>query len=196
MERIKSAFEKAMEKVAEIGELTPEEKEKIKDEGKLKTLLAEFYRGRLSSEGLWEKLKGDKAYLLKEAQQNLADSLRLESIPEEFRLRKDGILAIETLKERQNTSAIEQSLKSIELLQREYREGKERIAEELREEIERNPHLRLRPVRTPDGKTVVQATLSVDEAVQAKLADFLLEHEKRYSARFNKMIEKLKKDLR
>ncbi len=194
MGKVKSAFEKAMEKIAEIGDLTPEEKEKIKDQEKIKSILAEFYKGQLDRNGLWQKLKGSKPSLLKEVQQNLMNSFGLGSTPEEFQHRKDGILAIETLKEKQNVSSIEHTLNSIKVSQKEFQEGKERAAEELREAIERNPQLRLRPVRTPDGRNVLQAALSVDEAVQAKLAEVLSEHEERYSRKLIGLIEKLKKE--
>lgn len=195
MGKVKSAYEKAMEKIAEIGKLTPEEKERIKDQEKLKLILAEFYKGQLDRDGLWQKLKGSKTSLLKEAQQHLIDSLGLGSAPEEFQQRKDGILAIEALKEKQNVSAIEHILNSIKILQEEYREGEERAADELRAAIERNPQLRLQPVRTQDGRTVLQAALSVDEAVQARLAESLSEHEEIYSLKFTRLIEKLKKEV-
>ncbi|MBM4140912.1 MAG: hypothetical protein FJ242_05385 [Nitrospira sp.] len=196
MGKVKSAFEKAMEKIAEIGEVTPEEKEKIKDEEKLRSFLAEFYKGQIDRDGLWQKLKGSKPSLLKEAQQNLIDSIGFGTSPEEFQQRRDGILAIETLKKKQNTSTIEHIFNSIEIMQKEYREGKKRAARELRAAIESNPQLRLRPVRTPNGKTVLQAALSVDEAVQIKLAEFLSEHEKKYSLKFTRLIEKLKREVR
>lgn len=196
MEKVKSAFEKAMEKAAEIGELTPEEKERIKDQEKLKSLLAEFYKCQLDRDGLWQKLKGSKPAFLKEAQQNLIDSLRVGSTPEEFQQRKDGILAIETLKEIQNTSAIEHILNIVEMLQKEYRQGKEEAITELKAEIERNPQLRIHPIKTPDGRTVFQAALSVDEAMQSKLADFLSDFEKKYNLEFNRIIEKLKKEVK
>lgn len=195
MGKVKSAYEKAMEKIAEIGKLTPEEKERIKDQEKLKLILAEFYKGQLDRDGLWQKLKGSKTSLLKEAQQHLIDSLGLGSAPEEFQQRKDGILAIEALKEKQNVSAIEHILNSIKILQEEYREGEERAADELRAAIERNPQLRLQPVRTQNGRTVLQAALSVDEAVQARLAESLSEHEEIYSLKFTRLIEKLKKEV-
>jgi hypothetical protein len=195
MGKVKSAFEKAMEKIAEISELTPEEKEGIKDQEKLKLILAEFYRGQLDRDGLWQRLKGSKLSLLKEAQLSLIESLGLGSAPGEFQQRVDGILAIETLKGKKHVPVIEQTLNSIKALQKEYREVKERAIDELREAIERNPQLRLQPVRTPDGKTVLQAALSVDEAVQARLSEFLSDHEQSCSHRFAKLIEKLKKEV-
>lgn len=162
MGKVKSALEKAMEKAAGIGELTPEEKERIKDQEKVKSILAEFYKSQIDRDGLWQKLKGVKPFFLKEAQQHLVDSIGLGSTPEEFQLRKDGILAIENLKEKKHIPAIEQTLNSIKILQKEYQEGKERAVEELREAVESNPQLRLQPMKTPDGRTVYQAAVSVD----------------------------------
>lgn len=195
MGKVKSAFEKAMEKAAGIGELTPEEKERIKDQEKVKSILAEFYKGQIDRDGLWQKFKGVKPYLLKEAQQHLVDSIGLGSIPEEFQLRRDGILAVENLKGEKHVPAIEQTLNSIKTLQKEYQEGKERAVEELRAAVERNPQLRLQPMRTPDGRNVYQASLSVDEALQVRLSEFLSEHENRYSQRFNRLIDKLRKEV-
>lgn len=196
MGNVKSAIEKAMEKAAEIGEFTPEEKEQLKEQEQLKTWLAEFYRNKLDRDGLWQKLKGKKPALLKEAQQYLIDSIGLGSFPEELKNRRDGVLAIETLKEKQHTPAIEQIFDSIEMLQKEYQDRKEGIADELRAEIERNPQMRLQPVRTADGRTAFQATLSADEAVQARLSEFLAEHEKVYNAEFIRMINRLKQEIR
>ncbi|MBE0425398.1 MAG: hypothetical protein IBX72_01965 [Nitrospirae bacterium] len=137
MGKIKSAFEKAMEKAAEIGEFTQEEKEKTKDEEKLKVLLAEFFKGRIDRDGLWQQLKGSKLSLLRESQKNLIDSIGLASTEEEFKIRKDGILAIETLKEKQKVSVIENILNSIEMLQKEYKKIKENAFDELKDAMEK-----------------------------------------------------------
>ncbi len=195
MAKVKSAYEKAMEKIASLGELTPEEKERIKEQEKVKSILAEYYKRQIDKDVLWERLKGSKPSLLKEVQNHLIDSIGLSDAPEEFQLRKDGIIAIENLKEKKNISAIEHILNSIKTIQKEYIQGKERAEEELREAIETNPQLRIQPVRTPDGRTVYQAAVSVDEAVQARLSEFLSEHEKRYGMQFSKLIEKLRKEV-
>lgn len=195
MGKVKSALEKAMEKAAQIGELTSEEKERIKDQEKIKSILTEFYKGQIDRDVLWQKLKGSKPSLLKEAQQYLTDSLGLGSTPEEFQQRKEGILAIETLKEKQNVPAIEHTINSIKVLQEEYQDGKDKAEEELREAIEQNPQLRLRPVRTPDGRTALQAAYSVDEAVQARLSEFMSQHEEKYGLKFVRLIERLKKEV-
>jgi O-phosphoseryl-tRNA(Cys) synthetase len=75
MEEIKSALEIAMEKAAEIGGLTAEEKERMKDQEKLNSVLAEFNKGEIDATELWKVLKGEgKPYLLGEAQIKLIES--------------------------------------------------------------------------------------------------------------------------
>jgi hypothetical protein len=192
---VKSAFEKAMEKAAEIGDFTPEEKEALKDKENLKDILAEYYKGRLNLDGLWVKLKVFNPLFLKEAQLSMLSSIRLGNIPGEFRLRKDGILAVEALKENKNISTLENLMNSIERLQKEYEDLREQAVEQLRKTIEENPEMRVKPVKTPDGRTVLKPTVSVDEAVQGRLTEFLDEHEKRYEAMFDRLSEELKKEL-
>jgi len=196
MSAVKSALEKAMDKMKEIEGLTPQEKEYLKEREKLKTLLSAFYRTELTKDEIWGKFKGLNARLLKEAQNHIAGSIRPGGAPEEFRQRKNGILAIEALKENPNTAAVENSLGAIEKLQREYREMKESAVKELRAAIEANPQMRARPVRTPDGRTVLQASLSVDEAVEIRMSEFLSEHEKSYEVAFERALERLGRELK
>jgi hypothetical protein len=193
---VKSAFEKAMEKIREIEVLTPEEREEMNDREKLRSLLSAFYKGELSKNQVRERFKGIKPLLLKDAQHHMVDSLRPGTTPEEFQQRKEGIFAIEALKEMQNVAAIEDSLNAIDKLQKEYRDMKERAVEEIRATIKENPQLRMRPVRTPDGRTVLQAAMSIDEAAQERMAEFLREHGKRYEAMLAKALERLRKELK
>jgi len=95
--KIKSALEIALEKASKISKLTPEEKEKLKAEEKIKSLLTKFYKGRLTPKDLCEKLKGSKPFTLKEAQLILINSLNFKNTEYEYQMRKDAILAIETL---------------------------------------------------------------------------------------------------
>jgi hypothetical protein len=188
----------AREKLAKVGELSPEEKERMKNEQRLKSLLAEFYKGQLDSEGLWWRLKEEgKPLLLKEAQINLIDSLGLGSSPTELQKRKDGILAIESLKEDQNTAVIQERLDSIRVLRNQYLSWKGEAARKLEEEIKRNPpQIKMQPVRTKDGRVVQQATVSMDEAIRSELTRSLSSGEKQYSQAFLQMIERLKQEVK
>jgi len=187
----------ARERLARIGELTREEKEKVIDFEKVNSLLSEFYQGQIDPEKLWKRLKEEgKPSLLREAQMRLIDSLNFGSTPAELQRKRDGILAIETLKEEQNTSVVDLNLNMIEDLQNRYKAEIEQAYTVIRAEVERNPQLRVKQVQQGQNTMIVQ--LTVDEAIKQlpQWRDFLSDQEKRYSQEFAKVVEKLKRELR
>jgi len=185
------------EKLARIGEVTPEEKESMKEIELLTSVLSEFYKGKLNPEGLWKKLKEykdkGKGYLLKEAQVKLLDSLSLAGDATELQKRRRGILAIETIKEDQNTAILEQSLNSIEGLQKRYIEEMEEAYSSLKAQVERNPQLRMQ-----QGQNSMVMQLTVEEAIKnsAEWKNFAANHEKGYNQEFAKVVDKLKNELK
>lgn len=187
----------ARERLAKIGDLTQEEKEKMVDSERVNSLLSEFYQGQIDPESLWKRLKEEgKPSLLREAQIRLIDSLSFESTPAKLQRKRDGILAIETLKEEQNTSIVELNLNLMEDLQKRYRAEMEQAYNGIRAEVERNPQLRVKQVQQGQNTMVVQ--LGVDEAIKQlpQWQDFLSDQEKRYSQEFAKVMEKLKRELK
>jgi len=187
----------ARERLAKIGEFTREEKEKMVDSEKVNSLLSEFYQGQIDPESLWKRLKEEgKPSLLREAQMRLIDSLSFGSTPAELQRKRDGILALETLKEEQNTSIVELNLNLMEDLQKRYRAEIERAYNGIRAEVERNPQLRVKQVQQGQNTMIVQ--LGVDEAIKQlpQWQDFLSDQENRYSQEFTKITEKLKRELR
>ena len=187
----------ARERLAKIGELTQEEKEKLIDSEKINSLLLEFYQERITPESLWKRLKEEgKPPFLREAQIKLIDSLSFGSTTTELQKRRDGILAIETLKEEQNTSIVELQIKLMEDLQKRYRAEVEQAYNSIRSEVESNPQLRVKQVQQGQNTMIMQ--LSVDEAIKQlpQWQDFLSNQERRYSQEFAKVVEKLKRELR
>jgi hypothetical protein len=187
----------ARERLARIGELTQEEKEKMIDSEKVDSSLAEFYQGKVDPEGLWKRLKKEgKPSLLREAQTRLIDSLSFGSSPDELQKRRDGILAIETLKDEQNTSIVEMNLNLMEDLHKRYRAEIEQAYNGIRAEVERNPQLRVKQVQ--QGQSTMLVQLTVDEAIKQvpQWHDFLSEQERRYSRAFTEVMEKLKRELK
>ena len=187
----------ARERLAKIGELTREEKEKTLDSEKADSLLSEFYQGQLDPEGLWRRLKEQvNLSLLRQVQIKLVDSLSLGTPLAELEKRRKGILAIETIKEGQNTSTVELSLNLMEDLQKSYKAEIEQAYNRIRAEMERNPRLRLKQVQQGQNTVVIQ--LTVDEAIKQlpQWRDFLANQEKIYSQEFAKVREKLKKELK
>ena len=185
------------EKLARIGEITPEEKARMKDLDQLASLLSGFYKGEITSEALWKGLKDykdkGKGYLLKEAQVKLIDSLSMASDEIERQKRGRGILAIETLKDDQNTATIEQGLDMIEGLLIRQKEEMEQAYNSLKAQVESNPQLRLQQVK--QGQVM---QLTVDEAIKTspEWNNFVANHEKRNSQEFGEVIQKLKSEVR
>ena len=187
----------ARERLARIGELTSEEKEKMMGAKKVDALLVEFYQGQIDAENLWKRLKAEgKPSLLRQAQVRLIDSLGFGSPSVELQRKKAAVLAIETLKQEQNTSVIEANLKLMEQLQKRYRTEIEQAYDGIRAEIERNPQLRMKQVQQGQHSAVVQ--LTVNEAIKQlpQWQDFLSTQEKRYGQEFARAVEKLKKELK
>jgi hypothetical protein len=187
----------ARERLARIGELSQEEKEKMADSERVNSLLSEFYQGQIDPERLWKRLKEEgRPSLLREAQISLIDSFSFGSTPAELQRRREGVLAIETLKEEQNTSVVELNLNLMEDLQKKHRAEVEQAYNSLRAEVERNPQLRVKQIQQGQGTMIVQ--LSVDEAIKQlpQWKDFLSNQERRYSQEFAKVMDKLKRELK
>jgi hypothetical protein len=187
----------ARERLAKIGKPTREEKEKMLDSAKVTSLLSEFYQGQIEPESLWKRLKEEgKPSLLREAQVRLVDSLSFGIPPAELQRKREGILAIETLKEEQNTSVIELNLNRMEELQKRYRAEIDQAYNGIRAEVEKNPRLRMKQVQQGQNTAVVQ--LTVDEAIKQlpQWQDFLSNQEKRYSQEFAGAKEKLQRELK
>jgi hypothetical protein len=196
MGKVKSALEIALDRAEKYGRLSKEEKEKLKEEDAVKAMLGEFFQGRIDSNGVWQRLKDVKHPLLRMAQMHLIDSLGLGNAQIELHRKKEGILAVETLKEKPNTALIEPGLNAIENLVKEYDQMKRNLLDDLKKQIEANPQWGMQPVKTQDGKTVMKVAASVDEAAQARFAEVLSAHDAEFSNEFSVLIEELKEALR
>lgn len=186
----------ARERLARIGEPTREEKDSIRDAEVVDSLLAEFYQGQIAPDELWKRLKEEgKPSLLRKAQMRLLDSLSFGSAPADLHSKSEGIIAIETLKEDQNTPLVERILDLIEHMQERYGTEAEEARSKMRAEVERNPQLRMKQVQ--QGQSTIMIQLTVDEAIEElpQWRDFLAEHGKRYSREFNDLVEKLRSGL-
>jgi hypothetical protein len=184
------------ERLARIGKLTKEERERILDSEKADSLLAEFYRGEISPEELWQRLKQEnRSSLLREVQLKLLESLHFKISSAELKKRRDAILAVESLKQERNIPAIEQSLKLLEDLPKRYQAEIERTYKSVRAEVERNPQLRVKQIQQGQNTVIIQ--LSVDEAVKQlpEWKNFVAEREKKYGEEFSRILEKLRKEL-
>jgi protein-disulfide isomerase-like protein with CxxC motif len=135
----------AREKLAQISELTHEEKVRLKHSQHLASALSDYFTAKLSLEDLWKELKIQKEegreFLLREAQLKLIDAINLAGSERDFDRQRRGILAVETLKSESNYTALEQSLDSIQNLRRQYTEGSKKTFREIKGKIEKQVRL-------------------------------------------------------
>lgn len=195
MAEVKTALEKALEKVKDIKGFSEEERIEIRERERIKAALASFFKGDITKERLIADLKGVRNALVVEAQTDLANFIRLHITEEELNQKKDAIISLENVKEHKDIIAVEEALSVVRRILKEYNDLKEKAVQEVRTAIEENPHLRVRPVRLPDGR-VVQAALSVDEALQERLSEFFEEHDKRYERMLSRAVERLKNEFK
>lgn len=195
MGEVKTALEKALEKVKDIKGFSEEEKIEIKDREKVKMTLASFFKGDIKKEEIVKGFKGIRNPLIIEAQMNLADLIRFNVSEEELYQKRDAIISLEMSKEHGNIVAVEEALNVVQRILKEYNELREKAIKEVRSAIEENPHLRVRPVRLPDGR-VIQAALSVEEALQERLSEFFEDHDRRYERMLSRAVERLKREFK
>ncbi len=187
---------RARERLAKIT-ITPEDRERIKNLEKLKTYLADFYREKLSPDDLVNKLRELKSkerdFLIKEAQLRLINSLNLQISSPDFKKRGKCILMLERLKPKGKDLLMKTELNSLGVIIKRYLEERERVYQQIKKEVESNPELRIRQVKTEEGDVIIH--LSVDEAVRntSQWKDFIYQHESLCQSEFAKSIEKLKK---
>jgi len=192
MKKMKTALEIAMEKADRIKDDATSGEEKLELIDRAKSILADFYRDRIDASGLWKKLKAENdPELYKEVQRILIDSIGIRNTPEQLKQRKEAILAVESLKEEQNTSLFEQALEQIGQLQQRYREEVEKI-DQAQEEAVKNARMRMKPVRNSKGKTVMKLEPVIDEETQERIKKAYSDLENRVSAMINELLKELK----
>lgn len=126
----------ARERLKKIGTPTEEERQALGRESRLNSVLSEYFKGDLDTDGLWKALndlkRNEGQPVVAEAQGKLIDTLRLQMSKEEFERRRDGVLALETLKEQGNYGVVEAAFKSIEGLREQYQAAKDEAYQQVK----------------------------------------------------------------
>ncbi len=187
---------RARERLAKIGALSPEEKERIRRSQELDSLLSQYFKGDLNSEGLWKELKSlkDKSNesIVKEAQVKLIDTLRLQMNQEDFEPRRSAILALETMKGEGKYSSLELVLNSIEALRQKYTEAKEQIYEQLKSLVEKQLQAVAQQAIKQGVKIDIETSLEANIKTSPQWKDFISEHERTCGEMFNSYMNKLR----
>ncbi|MBT3362356.1 MAG: hypothetical protein HN929_04995 [Chloroflexi bacterium] len=188
------------ERLAQAGELTSDEKQRMKDMEQLDVLVAEYFKGDLSGDDFWQKLKEYKdsgsASILGAAQEKLLDTLRLGSDDDELDKRRQGVLSIESLKDKPNMPLFEQGFDAIKALKEQYAAENEQVFNSLKERVEQDPNMRIQQVQ--QGGQNVRVQLGVDDAVKMnpQYQQFLKQQEEKYTQAFAELMAGFKEEMK
>ncbi len=186
----------AKEKLAKIGALSSEEKDRMKQSGELDFILSEYFTGDLSSEDLWMKLKTLKEQsgepIVRQAQSMLVDTLRLRMSQMDFEQRSKAILALETVKTEGKYSALEVVLNSIEALRQKYTQTKEQAFQQLKTGMEKQIQAVAEQAIRQGMKIDMESSLEANIKNSPQWKGFISEHEKTSEEMFNGYISRLR----
>jgi len=191
----------AREKLAQIGELTPEEKARLKYSRHLASVLSDYFTAKLSPEDLWKELRTQKeegrGFLLREAQLKLIDAINLSGNERDFDRQRRGILAVETLKDESSYTALEQGLDSIQNLRRQYREEKQKAYSTIKGKIEKQVKLAAQQLAAQaevKGAMSIDVQSSVEATTKAspEWKNFTSKHESRFSQKLKEQLARLR----
>ena len=190
----------AKEKLASIGELTDEEKARLKYSEQLTSLLAEYFTNELSPDDLWKELRKHKdegrGFVLKDTQIRILDAMRLSSSDVDIDKLRRGLLAAETLKDNGDYASLEYDLKSIEGLRRQYREERDKTYNRIKADVEKQ--VRLAAQQLASQAAVKGAAIDVQSSVEAtakaspEWKSFVLRHDNTYGQRFREHIARMR----
>ncbi len=188
------------ERLAQAGDLSAEEKQRMKDMEQLDVLVSDYFKGELSGDDFWQKLNEYKARgsadLLVAAQIKLINTLRLGGVGEEISKRREGVLAIESIKDEQNMPLFEQGFDAIVGLQQQYASEKQQAYDALRQQVEQDPNLRMQQIQ--QGGQTVRVQLGVEDAIKMnpQSKNFLMQHEAKYSEAFAQLMNGFKAGIK
>jgi len=107
------------DRLAEVGEITREEKARVKELEGLDSMLGQFYKGYLDVTNLWEKLEGfegaGKQFLLRDAYTKLKGSFKWKGLPIKFEEQADGTIHLEFRQEEEQEPTQESTAEELVL---------------------------------------------------------------------------------
>lgn len=196
MKRLKTAYEIALERANSLDSEQSAEEKALFQREKLRPLLADFYRAKIGPEQLWEELqKKDEPELYEQAQLLLLESIGLQTSADELQRRKEAILAVESLRGGANSSLIERIIEEIVEVQENYRQRLDEYRN-FYEKALKNARMSLKPVRTSDGRVVMQVQRNLDGLTEEKLEKALQELEQQSNQVINRLLVELKENLK
>ena len=186
----------AKERLAKIGTLSQEERERMRQSSELDSMLSQYFKGDLSSEGLWKELKSLKEQsnesIVQEAQSKLVDTVRLQMSQSDFEQHRSAILALETMKGEGKYSSLELVFSSIEALRQKYTQTKEQAYEQLKSAVERQLQAVAQQAIKQGMNIDVESSVDANIKNSPQWKDFISKHEESCGEMFNSYMARLR----
>ena len=193
----------ARERLEKVGEMSPEEKERLRHEEELTAILSDFYTGKLNDEGLWTKMKtyidNEQEELVKEMRLRLVYTLSLGGSDADFKNYSSGILILETLKSPNRYPEIETSIKNIEKTRQEYEEERTRTFDAMKsgigDQVRKAAEQMAKQNRARADMVDIESSIEASVRNSQQWRQFVVKYENEYGRKFEDLINKLAKLL-
>ena len=187
----------AKERLARIGNLSPEESKLLELNRKLESLLSQYFTDIITSEDLWKKVKELKeqrdSTVPAQAQVKLLNSLRLQMSDDDLKQRRIAILALETIKNEQKYTEIETHFNSIESIRIKYTQSKEQGFEQLKSGMEAQLQAAVQQAGRQGVNVDINRSLEANVKNSQQWKTFISELENNAAAMFSELIDRMKK---
>ncbi|SDL08542.1 hypothetical protein [Halarsenatibacter silvermanii] len=168
-DRIKSAYEKAMERAEDMiedteGSINYERREEIKPK------LSRYFQGGIDSDELWQEFSGAEEDELKMAQEMIIESLGLNSSEEEIEKRRQAVLALEDLKDSSQVRTAERALDQASKVVQQYNSEQERLRSKLKDMMRQQMQDQQQRGQLNGDAVTMQAVQNMDEETRRRIA--------------------------
>lgn len=187
---------RAQERLARIGALSPAEQQHLQQERELEAVLAPHFTGSMTAEDLWQKVKllseAGGPGIVKQAQEKLLATFRLQMSAEDFARRKAALLALETLKKNGKYSALELLLGSIVSLRQRYDDVKKQALDQVREQMDSQLRAAAEQARRQGVLVDTASTIEASLKASPEWRDFITKHDAVAQKTLNDYIGRIK----
>lgn len=167
----------ARERLARIGTLSEEERERLRQSNDLDSLLSEYFSGGLDTDELWRSLKelGQQrgGSILSEVQARLVDTLRLRMGQDDFKQRRGAVLAIGTMKAEWKYGTLEVAFDAIEAIRSKYLQVKQQAYQQLRAGLQGKLHAAAQQAKAQGMNIDLESSLDANVRNSPQWKDFI-----------------------
>ncbi len=190
---MKSAYEKAMERAEKFydddGDNSLEIRENLKD------IMAPFFKAKINAEELWDELKNADEKVLAEAQLMLVESIGLRNSTDQIKRRKEAVVALESLRETENSSYFEKAFTQAQSLQQQYETQKKQLDEQVQQALNGAQGQQNSLAAQAQSGSANEQNNGMSSQMQQQLAKKLSDFQKSYNQRFDKLIKEIKDQI-